>query len=121
MLGERGYARQLISGRKVSEEEQTPVRQLREQARWIELVRAAERIKGEKWEGWAERHGDWSRDARMYLASRHGGLRLAEVAREVGVKYQAAAQGVKRFAEALAHDSKRKRFLAEIKRQISTL
>ncbi len=29
----------------------------------------------------------------MYVATRYGGLRLAEVVPEVGVKYQAAAQG----------------------------
>lgn len=121
VLGDREYARQLLLDRKVSEEEQTPVGRLRKQARWMEVVGAAERIKGEKWERWAERHGDWSRDALLYLATREGGMRLAEVAREVGLKYQAAAQAVKRFAEALANDSKRQRFLAELKRKLSTI
>ena len=88
---------------------------------WIELVRAAEKIKGEKWARWADRHGDWSRDAVMYLATRHGGLRLAEVVREVGVKYQAAAQAVKRFGQALSEDPERRRFLADLKLQLSTI
>jgi hypothetical protein len=38
----------------------------------------------------------------MYYATRQGGLRLAEVVAAMGIKYQAAAQGVKRFGGALA-------------------
>ena len=57
----------------------------------------------------------------MYVAVRHGGMRLAEVVREVGMKYQAAAQGVKRFARALAEDPERKRFVAKLRNLLSTL
>jgi len=51
---------------------------------------------------------------------RHGGMRLVEVVREVGMKYQAAAQGVKRFARALAEDPERKRFVAKLRNLLST-
>ena len=121
VLGARDYARQLLSGRKVSEEEQTAARRMRQRVRWSELVRAAEKIKAERWDRWVERHGDWSRDALMYLGTRQGGLRLAEMAPEAGVKYQAAAQAVKRFGQALADDPERQRFLADLKRQMSTV
>ena len=121
MLGERDYARRVLSGQKVSPEEQTPVRRMREGRRWSQLVRAAEKIKGENWQAWAERHGDWSRDATMYVATRHGGLRLAEVVREVGVKYQAAAQAVKRFGQALPDHPERKRFVVALRGNMSTV
>jgi hypothetical protein len=107
VLGDSAYARKLLSGRKVNEEEQTPARRLRRRVGWEELVEAAERIRGEAWERWAERHGDWGRDGVMYVAVRHGGMRLAEVVRPVGLKYQAAAQAVKRFAQTQADDPKR--------------
>ena len=55
----------------------------------------------------AELAEDWPRDATMYVAERYGGLRLAEVAQEMGIRYQAAAQAVKRFGQALAVDPKR--------------
>jgi hypothetical protein len=55
----------------------------------------------------------------MYVAVRHGGLRLAEVVREAGVNYQAGAQGVKRFGEALADDPERERFVSKLKRELS--
>jgi hypothetical protein len=56
----------------------------------------------------------------MYAATRHGGLRLAEVVREAGLKYQAAAQAVKRFGQALPDDPERKRFVAALQRDMST-
>jgi hypothetical protein len=121
VLGESGYARSLLSGRKLNEEEQTPVRRMRGRADWAQCVRAAEKLRGEKWDRWAERHGDWGRDAVMYVAVRHGGLRLTEVVRQVGMRYQAAAQGVKRFGLALADDPDRKRFVSKLKRQMSMI
>ena len=57
----------------------------------------------------------------MYVAVRHGGMRLAEVARHVGLKYQATAQAVKRFARTLADDPERKRFVAKLRNQLSTI
>jgi len=73
------------------------------EARWMrrrvsgeEVVKAAEKLRGSGWDEWAERHGDWSRDGAMHLVVRPGGLRLAEVVREVpGLRYHAAAQAVK--------------------------
>jgi hypothetical protein len=121
VLGDSAYARTLLSGRKVNEEEQTPARRMRRRVRWEELVRAAEKIRGEPWGRWAERHGDWGRDGVMYVAVRHGGMRLAEVVRQVGLKYQAAAQAVKRFAQTLADDPERKRFVSRLRRQLSTI
>ena len=52
----------------------------------------------------------------MYLGTRHARLRLAEVAPEAGVKYQA----VKRLAQALAAGAERKRFVSLLRRTLST-
>ncbi len=82
-------------------------------------MRAAEKIRAEPWDRWAERHGDWGRDGVMYAAVRHGGLRLAEVVRELGMKYQAAAQAVKRFGEGLADEPERKRFVSKLRNELS--
>ena len=105
----------MLSGRKVNEEEQTAVRRMRRRLGWQELVRSAEKIRGEPWDRWAERHGDWGRDGVMYVAVRYGGMRLAEVVGQVGLKYQAAAQAVKRFGQAMGDDPKRKRFVSELR------
>ena len=122
VLGEVEYARGLMAGRKVNEEEQTEARRMRRRVSWEEVVRATETVRGGKWDEWAERHGDLSRDGAMYVAVRHGGLSLAEVVREVeGLRYQAAAQAVKRFGEAVTKDSERRRFVLRLRRQLSIL
>lgn len=121
VLGEREYARKLLAGRPVNEEEQTPARRLRRRVGWEEWVRAAGKIRGELWERWADRHADWGRDAVMYVAVRHGGMRLAEVVRAVGLKYQAGAQAVRRFARMLADDPARQRWVAKLRNEVSTV
>ena len=68
-----------------------------------------------------ERHGDCGRDAVMYVAVHHGGLRLTEVARQVGLKYQAAAQAVKRYGQALVNDPARKHFVAKLRNALSII
>ena len=121
VLGEREYAQELLSKHKVNEEEQSAARRLRRRTDWVELVRAAEKIRGESWDKWAQRHGDWGRDGAIYVAVRHGGLRLREVARRVGLKYQAAAQGVRRFGQAASDDPERARFVSKLKCKISII
>ena len=121
VLGDMAYARRLLSGRKVNEEEQTPARRMRRRSRWEDLVKAAEKIRGEAWAKWSERHGDWGRDAVMYVAVHHGGLRLTEVVRQVGLKYKAAAQAVKRYGQALVNDPARKHFVAKLRNALSII
>jgi hypothetical protein len=107
----------LLAGRKVNEEEQTEARRMRRRVRWEQVVAAAEPIKGSKWEQWVERRGDWARDGTIYAAVRYGRLRLAEVARPMaGLRYQAAAQAVKRFGPGLEKDPQRRRFVGKLRR-----
>ena len=46
---------------------------------------------------------------------------MAEVVRSVGVKYQARAQAVRCFAQTLANDPERQRFVAQFRSEISTI
>jgi REP element-mobilizing transposase RayT len=65
---------------------------------WGAIVGAAESILGRTWGEMTEGYGDWRRDGTMAVATRHLGWRLVEVMREVrGLKYAAAAQGIRRF------------------------
>jgi putative transposase len=122
VLGEADYAQGLLKGRRVNWEEQPEARRLHRRVAWVEVVRAAEAASGRRWSEMVERYGDWGRDGAMYYAVRHGGQRLAEVVAQLGgLKYQAAAQAVKRFGEALARDAAKRRWLAELKRQLSAL
>jgi putative transposase len=122
VLGEVDYARGLLKGRRVNREEQGEARRMNRRVEWAEVVRAAAAASGRGWSEMVEQYGDWGRDGAMYYAVRHGGQRLAEVVAQMGgLKYQAAAQAVKRFGLALARDAAKRRWLAELKRQLSTI
>lgn len=87
---------------------------------WEEIVAAAEKLLGRKWELMAERYGDWGRDATMAVATRELGWRLADVVREVGrVEYAAAAQGVRRFWKKAEGNVELRRFATELAREVS--
>lgn len=120
VLGEEGKARRLLEGRPVEVEPQTGARRLRRRVAWEEVVRAAEQVRGAKWAEWAERYGDWGRDGALYVAVRYGGCSLAEAVRRLpGLRYAAAAQGAKRFGARLERSPARRRFVAELRRQLS--
>lgn len=122
VLGDAETARRLLAGRPVNAEEQTAARRLRRRVGWEAVVRAAEQVRGSRWEEWAERHGDWGRDGAIYVAVRHGGARLVEVVRAVkGLRYQAAAQAVKRFGVAMSADPARGRFVRQLRRELSIM
>ncbi len=75
--------------------------------------------RGVKWEESLERYGDWTRDAVLYLAVRHGRYGLSEVYQRIpGLKYQAAAQGVKRIAERRERDRECDSFLRRLADQL---
>jgi hypothetical protein len=46
---------------------------------------------------------------------------LAEVVKKAGLKYQAAAQAVKRFGRVLEDDPARKRFVSTLREQMSII
>ena len=122
VLGEASFARRLLRGLAVNREEQTEARRLRQRVEWAEVVRRTEAVRKRGWAEMVSRHGDWGRDGAMYFAVRYGGQRLAEVVKQVaGLRYQAAAQGIKRFGAALESDAERRRFITELKRQMSTI
>jgi len=65
---------------------------------WGAIVGGAESILGRRWAQMADEYGDWGRDGTMAVATRHLGWRLVDVVRQVrGLKYAAAAQGIRRF------------------------
>ncbi len=67
-------------------------------------------------------HGDWGRDGLLYAATPYGGYRLAELLKEVpGLRYQAAAQGVRRFRLGLGNDPAKGRLLASLRSRLSII
>jgi REP element-mobilizing transposase RayT len=123
-LGDAEQARKLCRSTKVDADEQTEVRRVRRTGRMElrELIRAAEQLLGRKWPEMLNSHGDWGRDAVVHVATRYGGYRLAEILRVLpGVKYQAAAQGVRRFLTGLKQDTAKARLVDKLRKQLSTI
>lgn len=85
-------------------------------ARVVELV-ATE--KGEAWEQFRDRHGDWGRDAAMWLARRHCGMTQAELAAAVGgLAYPAVGHAVRRLECRRQNDRELNRVLIRLEAQL---
>lgn len=86
----------LKSGREMSGK-----RGLRKQVNFEEVVSALERLTGERWSAFSDRHGDKRRDLALWVARRHTGLTLIELGRKAGgMDYAAVTMAVRRFPSA---------------------
>lgn len=72
VLGTVGFAEKLRQQAHGNPREQKPLRAPARAASWDQIVAALERIRGEHWTEFAQRHGDWGRDAALWLGRRAG-------------------------------------------------
>jgi len=78
------------------------------------VVAAVERVKGERWVNFRERHGDTGRDLAIYLGRKHGGLRLVELAQATGLLSDASvAMCLRRYEARLQSDEAEQKRLQE--------
>jgi REP element-mobilizing transposase RayT len=99
--------------------EQPQLKQLRSRPGLTEVVRAVERLKGEPWERFRDRHGDWGRDLALYTARRHCGVRLRELAGAAGnLNYGSVAVIVQRFERRLQNDARLRQHHQTIRNQL---
>jgi REP element-mobilizing transposase RayT len=100
--------------------EQPQLRQMQSRPSWEQVVAAVEKVKGERWESFRDRYGDWGRDLALYVGRRRAGLRLRELAQAAGgLDYGSAAGAVQRFTRRLPTDRSLRKLLAEVEREIS--
>ncbi|HEV2391996.1 MAG TPA: hypothetical protein VG146_06495 [Verrucomicrobiae bacterium] len=84
VLGTEAFARSLSREVRGNRREQLAVRKLAARADWAQIVSAVQYLKGETWDQFAQRHGDWGRDAALWLGRKRGGLSLAELGKLAG-------------------------------------
>jgi putative transposase len=90
----------LKSGREMSEK-----RGLRKQVGFEDVVAVVERLTGDPWPVFCERHGDKRRDLVLWVARRCTGLTLAELGQKAGgMDYAAVTMAVRRFPQACKRD-----------------
>ena len=102
--------------------EQPAVRHLSRRVSWEQIVQAVESVKGEGWATFRDRHGDWGRDVALWLGRRRGRLTLRELAQRAGgLDYSTAGAAVSRTARRLGRDSRLRREVERIERQLSNV
>jgi len=97
VLGAAEFAKtvrvRLKTGREMPEK-----RELRKQLGFEDVLAVVERLTGERWPAFCERHGDKRRDLVLWAARRCTGLTLAELGRKAGgLDYAAVTMAVRRF------------------------
>ncbi len=122
VLGSVAFARALRRSVGGNPREQPALKQMAPRTTWAEIVRALEQLRGQGWEQFCRRHGDWGRDAALWLGRRRGGYRLGELGEWAGgMDYAAVGQAVSRFGKRLEHDRALRRQVAEIERLLSNI
>ena len=57
-----------------------------------------ERVKGERWPDFRDRHGDWGRDLALWLARHRAGLTLRQLGKAAGgMDYSAVSEAIRHF------------------------
>jgi hypothetical protein len=120
VLGTVGFAEKLRQHAQGNPREQRQLRAPARAASWERILAALEQSKGESWEQFAQRHGDWGRDAALWLGRSAGRLRLAELGRLVGnLDYAVVSKTIARFEQRLRTDPQLREQLASVQLQLS--
>ena len=78
------------------------------------VVDAVEYVKGERWEDFAGRRGDWGRDLALYVARHRSGRTLAELGKLSGMSVDGVSKAVQRMHMRLSEDKRLSRILGKV-------
>jgi REP element-mobilizing transposase RayT len=107
VLGSAAFAQALRRQARGNAQEQTEFRRLAPRVSWERIVGAVERVKGQDWETFCEQHGDWGRDAALWLGRKRGRLTLRELGEDAGgMNCVAVGQALRRFARRLEREAR---------------
>jgi len=96
--------------------EQKTIREMeKEGASWERIVRAVERVKGEKWEKFQERRGDWGRDMVWLMSQEVGRMKLREIGEKSGVNYWVVSSGIRHLREKIGKSAELKKAYDRLK------
>jgi len=119
VLGTEAFARRLRRRSGGNAREQSALRKLDRVVAWPQIVKAVERVKGERWAEFSGRQGDWGRDAALWLGRKRGRCSLRQLVELAGgLDYAAVGQAVSRFGRRLDCDRSLRRALNEIEKYV---
>jgi hypothetical protein len=122
VLGTEAFARRLRQQARGNPREQSSLKSLSARVPWSRIVSVLEGAKQQDWDQFSRRHGDWGRDAALWLGRRQGRLSLAELGSLAGgMDYAAVGQAVSRFGKPLERDLKLARELKRLETKLSNV
>jgi hypothetical protein len=71
---------------------------------FTDVIAAVEKVKGEPWNDFVNRHGDWGRDLALYVGRLRCGLTLKELGGYTDMKVQAVSQAAMRIEKRLKRE-----------------
>jgi len=122
VFGTESFARSIKQGLRIKEREQRQARKLARPPSWAQIVSALEQVRGERWDDFSMRYGDWGRDAALWFGRRQGRLALAVLGELAGkMDYSAVSVAVRRFSQRITRDTRLRRKMEEIERTMSNV
>ena len=98
---------------------ETNARSWRRLLPFSEVVRAIESVRGERWDDFIGRHGDYGRDLALHIGRLKCGLTLRELGKEAGgMTVPCVAKACERMLEKLKTDRKMQRVSAKILKKL---
>jgi putative transposase len=105
VLGGAEFVRKVREGLRGDAREQTGLQRLQGRPKLPEAISVVEKLKGEKWEMFRDRYGDWGRDLVLYLGRKVCGLKLKELGEAAGgIDYVSVSAAVKRIEDRATKD-----------------
>ena len=118
VLGSEAFLKLVRHELKGNRREQPALKRFETRAAWDQIIVALEKVKGERWKEFHLRHGDWGRDAALWMGRRMGRLSLRQLGELVGgMDYAAVGQAVARFGKRLERDVR----LRQIAQRLETI
>jgi putative transposase len=120
VLGDQEFVAQLQAELRGDSREQAGLKQLKKRSSWTEVVRVVEEMKGEPWETFRDRRGDWARDVALWLGRMECGLKLRELAEAAGLgHYGSVWTALRQLEQRRAADRELARFLSSAQRRLT--
>ena len=105
VLGSQEFVDSLRDRVRGNEREQRELLGLAQRPDFLQVIGAVERWKGERWQAFVNRHGDWGRDLALSLAYEYCGLTLQQLGALVdGLDYVSVSGAVRRFRQRIERD-----------------
>jgi REP-associated tyrosine transposase len=120
ILGPRRFVEDLRKRMGSLNREHSQRRALSPRPRWEQVLQAVESVRGQKWEEFRDRHGDWGRELALYLGRQEAALSLRQLgARAGGADYAAVSVAIKRFERRLSRHKVLRHAVAQTKQLLN--